>query len=92
MAGCPWSFERQILTLNEFNGLAPPSRMDFTHSPFWIQVHNLPLCMSRAVRTKIGRMLGDLEDVDVEGDGTRWGRSLRLRVSIDLTQPLKRGR
>jgi hypothetical protein len=50
------------------------------------------LCMSRAMGTKIGRTLGDLEDVDVAGDGASWGKSLRLRVAIDLTQPLERGR
>ena len=33
MVGRPWSFERQILTLNEFNGLVPPSRMDFFEFP-----------------------------------------------------------
>lgn len=89
MTGGPWSFDRQILILNKFNGLVPPSRINFIHSPFWIHVHDMPLlCMSRAMGTKIGRTLGDLEDVDVAGDGAEWLRSLQLRVSIDLTQPL----
>lgn len=67
--------------------------MQFTHSPFWIQVHDLPLvCMTKVVGNKIGESLGDLEDVDVAGDGTGWGRCLRIRVQIDLQRPLERGR
>jgi hypothetical protein len=45
--------------------------MQFSHTPFWIQVHHLPLvCMTR-VGTKIGESIGELEDVDVVSDGIR---------------------
>jgi hypothetical protein len=93
LAGRPWAFDRQILVINEFDGKTPPSMMDFTSTPIWVQVHEMPLlCMSRAVGTKIGESLGKLEDVDLAGDGAGWGRCLRLRVHIDLTKPLERGR
>jgi hypothetical protein len=32
----PWSFERQSLVLNEFNGSVSPLMMKFMHSPFWV--------------------------------------------------------
>jgi hypothetical protein len=55
MAGRPWAFDRQILVLNEFDGNTPPSKMDFSRSPFWIQAHEMPLvCMTKGVGTKIG--------------------------------------
>jgi hypothetical protein len=74
MAGRPWTFDRQILVLNDFNGRTPPSQLDFTLSPIWVQVHDLPLlCMNRSVGSKIGASLGKLEDVDVAGDGVGWG-------------------
>jgi hypothetical protein len=93
LEGRPWSFDRQILILNDFDGNVPPAQVQFTHSPFWIQVHDMPLIyMNKKVGTKIGESLGVLEDVDVAGDGGGWGRSLRLRVSIDLRNPLERGR
>ena len=41
---------------------------------------------------KIGQSLGSLEEVDVAGDGAGWGRCPRIRVSIDTTKPLDRGR
>lgn len=34
MVGRPWSFDRQMLVLNEFDGQCPPSQMVFMHSPF----------------------------------------------------------
>jgi hypothetical protein len=93
LAGRPWSFDRHILVLNEFDGQCPPSQMAFLHSPMWIQVHDMPLlCMTKSIGAKIGASLGVLEDVDVAGDGVGWGRCLRLRVSIDLSKPLERGR
>jgi hypothetical protein len=93
LAGRPWSFDRQIIILNELDGNVPPSQMQFTHSPFWVQVHDLPLvCMNISVGTKIGESLGSLVDVDVAGDGMGWGHCLRIRVVIDLRNPLERGR
>jgi hypothetical protein len=93
LAGRPWSFDRHILVLNEFDGQCPPSQMAFMHSPVWIQVHDMPLlCMTKSIGAKIGASLGVLEDVDVAGDGVGWGRCLRLRVTIDLSKPLERGR
>ena len=93
MAGRPWSFDRHILVLKEFDGHCPPSHMTFMHLPVWIQIHDMPLlCMTKGIGTKIGDSLGELEDVDVAGDGVGWGWCLRIRVSIDLSKPLERGR
>lgn len=93
LEGRPWSFDRQILVLQEFDGTSPPSQLVFSHSPFWVQVHEMPLlCMNKAVGIKIGESLGEVEDIDVAGDGDGWGRCLRLRVNINLLEPLERGR
>jgi hypothetical protein len=93
MEGRPWSFDRQILVLNELDGTVPPALMQFDRSPFWVQVHDMPLiCMNKGVGVKIGESLGMLIDVVVAGDGGGWGRCLRLRVNIDLHRPLERGR
>jgi hypothetical protein len=48
--------------------------------------------MAKMVGTKIRETLGVLEEVDVVGDGTGWGRFLRLGVRIGIRKPLKRGR
>jgi hypothetical protein len=36
MEGRPWSFDRQILVLNEFNGQCLAAKMEFITSSFWI--------------------------------------------------------
>jgi hypothetical protein len=50
------------------------------------------ICMTRGVGKKIGDSLAVMEDKDIAGDGVGWGRCLRIRVSIDLSRPLERGR
>lgn len=93
LEGRPWSFDRHALVLKAFDGKTAVSQMRFTHSPIWIQVHDmLLLCMNRGVGLKIGASLGEIVDVDVAGDGSGWGRCLRLRVVINLFIPLERGR
>jgi hypothetical protein len=70
LEGRPWLFDRQILVLNEFDGSIPISQMQFTHSPFWVQVHEMPLLlMTKGIGEKIGMSLGRLVDFDVARDG-----------------------
>jgi hypothetical protein len=66
LEGRPWSFYRQILVLNEFDGNTPPTQMAFKQSPFWVQVHDMPLlCMTKGIGVKIGESMGWLEEVDL---------------------------
>lgn len=93
MEGRPWSFDRQILALQDFDGKTPPAHMTFNSSVFWVQIHDMPLvCMTKSVGTKIGASMGAVEEVEVEEDGIGWGRYLRIRVHVDLTKPLEWGR
>jgi hypothetical protein len=53
----------------------------------------MPLsCMNREVGFQIGQSIGIVENIDVTGDGVGWGRCLRVRVYVDITKPLDRGR
>lgn len=91
--GRPWSFDLQILVIQDFDGLIPPSQMQLNLSSFWIQNHDMSLlCMTKSVGTKLGDSLGLLEDIDIAKDGAGWEKYLRKRVSIDVTKPLERGR
>jgi hypothetical protein len=55
--------------------------------------HDMPLgCMNRAVGNQIGRSLRKVTDVTVAEDDVGRGRYLRIRVEINLHQPLERGR
>jgi hypothetical protein len=85
LKGRPWSFDRSLLALTEFDGGIPSSLWNFTSSPFWIQIHDMPLiCMTKLIGSKIGESLGILEAMDMEGKGVEWGSVLRIRVIIDI--------
>lgn len=39
-----------------------------------------------------GESIGKVDEVDVKGDGSGWGKCLRVSIEMDLTKPLARGR
>ena len=41
---------------------------------------------------QIGATVGTVEDVDTDEEGVGWGKFLRVRIRIDVTKPLARGR
>ncbi|KAL0451732.1 UNVERIFIED_CONTAM: hypothetical protein Slati_1151300, partial [Sesamum latifolium] len=58
---------------------------------FHAHVHGLPLGqMTKEVASFVGNHLGRFIDVDMDNSGHVWGSSLRIRVSLDVTKPLKR--
>ena len=62
----PWSYEKQLILLKEFEGEKVPKEIFVRQSPFWVQIYNLPL-MSRTCETGwvIGSTLGEVMPVDV---------------------------
>lgn len=93
LAGRPWSYDRTLLILNEFDGKISPSQMDFSSTPIWVQVHDMPLgCMNRGMGSQIGSSLREVEEVAVAEDDVGWGHYLWIRVAINLSQPLEHGR
>lgn len=81
----PWTFDKTLFIFKQIDPILPPESMEFTECPFWIQVEGLPLGLRTArVGEILGQSLGILEDVDVHS------RNLRLRVLLNLSQPLKR--
>ena len=66
---------------------------NFDTISFWIQIHDLPLsCMNKNNTVAIGNTLGEVEQVDASLSGDCRGCYLRLRVNINITQPLYRRR
>ena len=89
----PWSFEKQLILLQEFKGEQAPKKISLTRSPFWIQIHNLPLkSRTRETGRAIGTMIAEVLVVDVAKSGVQWGKCLRVKVSIDITKRLVRGK
>ncbi|KAL0409545.1 UNVERIFIED_CONTAM: hypothetical protein Sradi_1888900 [Sesamum radiatum] len=91
LAGCPWSFEKNTLILNEVGAEENPLHVDLDWCEFHIQVHDLPLSkMNYWVASIIGNSLGMFCDMEMDDFGKAWGASIQIRVAINVTQPLIR--
>ena len=89
----PWSFDKYILLLHKLEVGESISTLTFKDATFWVQIHGLPtLSQTREAGLRIGRSLGKVEKVDVGDKGFSMGCYLRIRVTLDISQSLSRGR
>ena len=89
----PWSFEKQLVLMREFEGELVPKEITLRWSPFWIQIHNLPLkCTTSGTGKAIGAKIGEVLEVDVPEKGVQWGKYLKVGVNVDMMKKLVRGK
>ena len=89
----PWTFDKKLIQMIWFEADMQPRAIKFIYSAFWIRIYNLPiLSMVKEVGEDIGNNIGRLVEVDVPENGIGWGRFLHIRVEIDVTKPLLRGK
>jgi hypothetical protein len=70
-----------------------PTAVIFNQTAFWIRIHNLPiLSIIRDIGEDIGNDIGRTIEVDIPENGIGWGRFLHIRVALDITKPLLRGK
>ncbi|KAH7838605.1 hypothetical protein Vadar_028843 [Vaccinium darrowii] len=92
LRGKPWFFNNNFLNLERWQSNKALKDYCFDFTPMYIQVWGLPLqFMSKDVGVKLGMKFGDVDDVRIPQSGTREGRFLRIRTTINVKQPLKRG-
>jgi hypothetical protein len=93
LEGRPWVFEGNLFSVEDYNGLIAPDRMEFSKVLFWVRMFHLPLaCMNETMGVKIGCSVGEVEEVETDVDGIGWGEYLRVRIRLDIMKPLARGR
>ncbi|XP_071923090.1 uncharacterized protein At4g02000-like [Coffea arabica] len=89
--GSPWSFDQKLLVLSKYKGDVPVPQIPFSHCCLWVRVFNVPLDLMPIESAKvIGDCLGSFVEVDTDVDGLLWGKYMRIRVSLDIYQPLRR--
>ena len=89
----PWTYEKQLILMKEFVGEQVPKEISLWQSPFWVQIHNLPLnSRTREIGWAIGSKLGEVMEVDVVESGVQWEKYLRVRVKMDVMKKLVRGK
>ncbi|KAL0413246.1 UNVERIFIED_CONTAM: Peptide-N(4)-(N-acetyl-beta-glucosaminyl)asparagine amidase [Sesamum radiatum] len=79
-------FQRKTFAVKSQSFLANAFRNQDSKEPNFV----LGIACFFDVATWIGNRLGKLKDVDVEPNGVIWGSSLRIRVAVNVTKPLKR--
>ncbi|KAK9276978.1 hypothetical protein L1049_006517 [Liquidambar formosana] len=89
----PWCMVGAHLVLIAWYPSLLLKEFDFTHSPFWIQIHGL-LPDHKTFRNfeKIGAVLGLVILVDFTSkEAMLWQKFLRAKVDINVNNPLKSG-
>ncbi|KAG5524447.1 hypothetical protein RHGRI_031191 [Rhododendron griersonianum] len=93
IAGGPWLFNNQLIVLQRWEEGVKPDQINFSYSPFWIQLRALPLeFMSVVVGRKMMVGFGDVLEVVMAQLSGNQGRCIRVKVELDITKPIPRGK
>ena len=88
----PWSFDKHLIIMQRYTNDVPVNELAFNKVPFWVQVHDIPYSfLTRKVAKKLCDIVGDVQKSigSVDDDG---GSFFQVRVMVDITLPLCRGR
>ena len=89
----PWAFDKYLVLLHKLGAGEAVNKVQFNQASFWVQIHGLPtMSQTREAGIRIGSILGKVEKVDVDEKGFCLAGYLRIQVTIDISQPLCRGR
>ncbi|XP_042958115.1 uncharacterized protein LOC122293643 [Carya illinoinensis] len=89
----PWSFDRNLILMQNYTGEVQAIRVQISTATFWIRLYDLLLgAMNEKVVSKIGNSIGVVEEIDVEKDEVAWGEFIKIRILLDVTKPLLRGK
>ncbi|CAH9098262.1 unnamed protein product [Cuscuta europaea] len=87
-----WLFERNLLLLKEIKAEDIPLQISLNVAEFWVQVHDVAydfmnLGSARRIDNYIGNFINSHENQFDE----KWEAYMRIRVSMDIRRPLKKG-
>lgn len=89
---CPWTFDNHVLLLKEISNSEQPRQVDLHTSVFWIQLYDLPVgAMGEDLVGRNARQIGQVLEVKLRGERDTGGIYVRVKVMIDVREPLGRG-
>ena len=78
----PWSFNKSLLVLENYDDHTNLKEINFNWCPFRVQVYGLLLgMMTKKIGLMLGESIGDVEEVDTDGEKLAWEKYLRVRVT-----------
>ncbi|KAF5471958.1 hypothetical protein F2P56_008715, partial [Juglans regia] len=73
LTGRPWSFDRNLICIQECKGRLALKDIEFSLEPFWLQLHDLPFAaMNKRMGEKLGTSAKTSSDInkEAEAEGT----------------------
>jgi hypothetical protein len=93
MLGEPWAYDKSLVVFQRIEDEEAIEEVTFTETSFWVQLHGIPVRrMNEEVARILGSSLGRIAQVTGGTTAANGGQAMRIRVSIDITKPLCRGR
>ena len=93
MLGEPWAYDKYLVILQWIEEEEAIEEVDFGATSFWVQLHGLPVRrINPEVASILGSSLGKVDPISAGEAHAEGGHAMRIRVSIDITNPLCRGR
>lgn len=89
--GSPWTFNRKVLIIARMEKGLNPRCIPLNNIDLWVQVYDLyPGVMSEKVLKEVGNQIGVFVSSCPSNFKGVWREYMRIRVTIDLSKPLKR--
>ncbi|KAM6551849.1 hypothetical protein CsatB_001657 [Cannabis sativa] len=89
----PYHFQNHHIVLHSPNPGQSVHSESLIFTPFWVQIYRLPfLSKTKGLAKALGDIIGEYVDVYEDSLNEGWGPFMRVRVKIDRTKPLLRGR
>ena len=93
MLGQPWAYDKSLVVFQRIEDEEAIEEVTFTETFFWVQLHGIPVRrMNEEVARILGSSLGRIAQVTGGTTAANGGQAMCIRVSIDITKPLCRGR
>lgn len=87
----PWHFEKNLVALKKLGDGEQPSSISFSSIAMWVRLYDQPwTARTEKNISSIAGRCGEVLEIDKQSM-SGFGRSIRVRVQLDFTKPLKIG-